>query len=55
MSIANKRYLEAFDEAIINSCGSLNSFFQDYCNLPEKDVEAYRQPISPIDKLASRN
>lgn len=43
MSIANKRYLEAFDEAIINTFGSLNNFFQDYCDISKEDIEAYKQ------------
>ena len=43
MSIANKRYLEAFDKAIIDTCGSLNSFFQEYCGLSKEDIESYRQ------------
>ena len=42
MSVANKRYLEAFDKAIMDSCGSLNGFFKDYCGLSKEDIESYR-------------
>lgn len=43
MSIANKRYLEAFDKAIIETCGSLDSFFKNYCGISKEGIEAYRQ------------
>ncbi len=42
-SIANKKYLNAFIKALVNTIGSLDNFYKDYCHFTQEDIQAYKE------------
>ena len=43
ISIASKRYLNAFSQALEKTCGSIEGYFHKYCGISEQDILDYRK------------